>query len=214
MKFKAVFFDLDGTLVDSIPLHASSFHELLRELGLEMPLEELVPMIGQTSQQMFEEFNKRKPLGVSLEKFFEMRRTYFKKAIGEKDITFSPVFGVLSELKGKIPLALVTNSSHKTTFKITTNERLRSFFDVIVTAGDVKKPKPNPEPFELAAKKLGVPLKECVLVGDAVQDAEGAKNAGIPFIAVTTGIASKEELEKFRPFALIESLEGLIPLLL
>jgi beta-phosphoglucomutase-like phosphatase (HAD superfamily) len=112
----------------------------------------------------------------------------------------------LEELKDKTKIALATMSSRKVIDKILPEKKIRQYFDVVLTADDVTKPKPDPEVFLVSAAKLGVKPKDCIVVEDSVFGVRAAKIAEMQCIAVPSGFYSREELQKENPDLIVSSL--------
>lgn len=86
---------------------------------------------------------------------------------------------------------------------------IRRHFRVVVTALDVKKPKPFPDALLAAAEKLRVPIKECAIVGDSVVDVRAGRAAGAVTVAVLTGLFSRVQLEKEKPDLIVKDVGSL-----
>jgi len=80
------------------------------------------------------------------------------------------------------------------------------YFKAIVTALDVKKPKPYPDALLKGAERLGVPVDECAVVGDSIVDIHAGKSAGARTVAVLSGLFSRKELEREKPGLIIEDI--------
>jgi len=85
---------------------------------------------------------------------------------------------------------------------------LEGYFQIIVTAEDVHKPKPDPDIFLCTAQRIGASPKECVVVEDSIFGVEAAKAAGMSCIAVLTGAYNKKEIAKVNPDLIVDSLEN------
>jgi len=79
----------------------------------------------------------------------------------------------------------------------------------VVTALDVKKPKPFPDALQIAAERLEVKIQDCAIIGDSVVDVQAGKSAGAKTIAVLSGLFSRGELEKQRPDLIIRDINSL-----
>ena len=178
-----VLFDLDGTLVDSTEVHLYSFLDALDALG--------IPRKPGVEEQFRSEVGKRF-LDIVRDIYPELSEDMVRK-IRQKKWEFTPrylnrikvlpgVYDTLNELHGKYPLALVTSASRKFVQWVfgATNPSLGMYFDAVVSAEDVTHGKPDPEPFLLAARKLGV--DDAVVVGDTEYDRAAAIGAGFSFV--------------------------------
>jgi beta-phosphoglucomutase len=101
---------------------------------------------------------------------------------------------------------LATMSGRKVIDKLLPEKRIANCFDVVVTADDVSKPKPDPEVFLVSAAKLGVNPKDCVVVEDSVFGVRAAKEAKMRCIVIPSGAYSKDELRKENPDLIVDAL--------
>jgi len=101
---------------------------------------------------------------------------------------------------------LATMSSRKVVGKLLPEKKIEGYFDVVVTADEIVKPKPDPEVFLISAAKLGVKPEVCVVVEDSVFGVRAAKVAKMKCIAVPSGAYSREELQEENPDLMINSL--------
>jgi HAD superfamily hydrolase (TIGR01509 family) len=205
---KAVIFDWDGTLADTRKAVVQSFQKVLKEVGCRVSDEFIERLMGvgtkKTIIEAFRECHMR--LDVStLEKLAE-EKIRIQAELTTTVSLFDGVADLLEELKDKAKVALATMSSRKVIEKILPEKRIRRYFDVVLTADDVSKPKPDPEVFLVSAAKLGVKPKDCVVVEDSVFGVRAAKTAGMRCIAVPSGVYSKEELQEENPDLIVNSL--------
>ena len=119
---------------------------------------------------------------------------------------FDGAIELLEELQGRIKIALATMSSRKVVGKLLSEKRIGGYFDVVVSADEIVKPKPDPEVFFISATKLGLKPEDCVVVEDSVFGVRAAKAAKMMCIVVSSGAYSREELEEENPDLMIDSL--------
>jgi len=205
---KAVIFDWDGTLADTKKAVVKSFQKVLGEAGCGVSDEFIERLIGigtkKTIIEAFRECHMR--LDVStLEKLAE-EKIRIHAELADIVRLFDGATELLEALQGRIMIALATMSSRKVVDKLLPEKRVERYFDVVVTADDVVKPKPDPEIFLVSAAKLGVKPEDCVVVEDSIFGVRAAKAAGMRCIAVSSGVYSKEELEEENPDLMIDSL--------
>ncbi|MBU1930286.1 HAD family phosphatase [Candidatus Micrarchaeota archaeon] len=209
-KIKAILFDLDGTLIYSIPLHKKSFQLLFQEFGCSLKISEVSKYIRWSTEEIYQKLKVRERLDLDLEKFLQLRRKKYYSLISRKKLVFENRVKALKKLKKKYCLGLVTNSS-RFSMERSTTARFRKLFNPTITFSDVLRGKPNPEMLLLACKKLRVKPSECILIGDSIVDVKAAKAAGIKVLAFyhKTGASSLSELRKTKPTKLIRNLREL-----
>lgn len=174
-EVKAVLFDLDGVLIDSINAWFYVINDTLKHFGFKTisktefkkrfgaPIEEDVETlyIGKTIKEVEQTYNLK----------FKNRKSYVK--------LFPQSINILKKLKkSKLKLGIITNSPRFITSAILSHFKLKKYFDVVITTDDVKRGKPAPDMVLKACKKLGVEPKNTILVGDTNNDMVAGKNAG------------------------------------
>lgn len=195
----AILFDLDGTLADSIRLILRCYrHTMLVHLGFEPPDELWLRGIGIPLDKQLAGFAR------SDGERLAMRETYrtFQDTIHDRMVQPYPgVVEGLSALAGRqLPLAVVTSKGREMAERTLRVCGLDEHFDAIVTADDVARGKPDPEPVFTALQRLGGRRPERVLfVGDAPMDVEAGRTAGVRTAAVAWGAFSLEALLPMHP---------------
>jgi beta-phosphoglucomutase len=193
---KAVIFDFDGVLVDSEQLHYQAFDEIFRPMGVQITIREYYDrFVGMTDEELFRLIDKEKNLHLPEQR---MRELFREKAILFKHLASTKaaiIEGVPQFLKmladNKIPMAICSGALLEEIEMILKGAGLRNYFDVIVSAEQVKKGKPDPEGFLLALKLLNKKLlqtlkpKDCIVIEDSHWGLEAAKSAGMHPVAVT-----------------------------
>lgn len=213
---KAVLFDLDGTLIHSANAYFEIFKQACHKLGLKAPQWNLVMDAVNTGGDAFqhiltEEQQKNRDDWVKAVR--EEHHHIWEPLFKEKVKLVRGVKNTLVQLKSEgYLLAIVTSSSAKTLFPLN-EENLLSFFDTVVTAEDVRKKKPDPEPVLLALRRLNVEASEAVLIGDTPLDIVAGQKAGTATVAVLTGTTSKAVLEGAQPDAVLPDITYLIDFL-
>jgi len=174
-KIKAVLFDLDGVLIDSYIAWFNQFNETLKHFG-HKPIREKIfrKHWGQSTEDDVRIFMP--------ERTVDEVRQYFADHYDEymDYLTINPeARSVLKKLKNmKFKLGCVTNSHRDIVKRVLTSQNLRKFFQVIVTADDVKKPKPAPDMLLKACKLLKVAPTQTIFLGDTAIDLKAGKYAG------------------------------------
>jgi beta-phosphoglucomutase len=201
---RAIIFDFDGVLVDSEKLHLQAFNDVLSRFKIEISTQEYYEkFLGLSDRELLEFINNReKNLALT---YMQFKQLLLAKAEAFKNlaITGVPVIaGVPEFLKmlsdNKIPMAICSGALLPEIEILLKGANLREYFDVIVSAEQVKKGKPDPEGFvlalELLNKKMVTPIEpsDCIVIEDSHWGLEAAKNAGMHTIAITNSYSADQ----------------------
>lgn len=204
MALEAVIFDMDGTLVDSMPFHALAWKQFLAEYGMVVTDEELREKGHGTLYDIMPRFfgahiSRARSYELAMQKEALFRRIYepHMKALGG----VSHWLGWLKERGIKVGLGTAADFTN-TDFTIDALE-LRHFFDVLVTSDLVAEGKPSPAVYLYAAEKLAVSPENCLVFEDTFSGVAAAKAAGMAVAAITT-MHGFEEWEGHNLTAIIE----------
>jgi HAD superfamily hydrolase (TIGR01509 family) len=205
---KAVIFDWDGTLADTKKAVVQSFQKVLGKTGCRVSDEFIERRIGiGTKKTIIEAFREcRMRVDVSTLEELANEKISIQAELTDIVRLFDGVAELLEALQGRIKIGLATMSSRKVVDKLLPEKKIESYFDVVVTADEIAKPKPDPEIFLVSAAKLGVKPEDCVVVEDSVFGVRAAKAAGMRCIAVSSGVYSREELGKEKPDMIVDAL--------
>lgn len=201
MKFKAVIFDLDGTLIDSIASFYRMVVELFKGLGFDPPPRETVnDMIG-NNQSLLENVVPKhwKNRDLFIEKGRDLGYRLWKRFIKQE---LRPIPGsreVLERIKeSALPIGIVTSGSADYVAFLQEKGFLPPV-DAIITKDDLPVLKPAPEPLLECMVRLGVEPEGCIYIGDAPVDIRAGKASGVVTVAVLTGAGSQESLSAEGP---------------
>jgi len=189
-KLKAVFFDMDGVLYDSMKNHVSTWVESFRKFGLDFPPEDAYLNEGRTGAKTIElsfkkylgrEATHEEKEGIYAEKVRLMHKS-------PEAVIFPGMQNLIARLEESgVQCWVVTGSKQPSLLN-----KLENDFGVlpgrVVNGSHVKKGKPDPEPYLIALKKSSFEKEECVVVENAPLGIQAAKCAGLYTIAVNTGI--------------------------
>jgi HAD superfamily hydrolase (TIGR01509 family) len=120
---------------------------------------------------------------------------------------FDGAIELLDILRNKIPIGLASMNNRKVILNLLRKMRLTEYFQVVITADEVKHPKPCPDIFLECARVLGCSPERCVVVEDSVFGVEAARRAGMKCIALPTGAYTRRQLEKLKPDLVVSSLK-------
>ena len=194
---KAVLFDLDGVLVDSIDAWHHTYNGIIRHFGAKpIPKKEFRKIFGNTIEK-----NVKMIINIPAKEANRLAIKHFKKNMNHVDV-FPQTKDVLEKiLRSKLKIALITNTPKRILTPVLKHHKLKKYFKVIVTVDDVKKGKPAPDMALKACKLLKVKPKNTILIGDTKNDMLAGKRAG----CVTIGYKIKgdykidnlREIERF-----------------
>ncbi|MDD2799664.1 MAG: HAD-IA family hydrolase [Bacteroidales bacterium] len=213
LKLKAVLFDMDGVLFDSMPNHTLSWYQAISELGIECSRDEFYLFEGATGaytiNRLFNINYGRDASEEEKEQIYKRKTMFFNALPKAKPMPFA--FDILEKVKqaGLIPV-LVTGSGQKSLI-----DRLNIHFpgvfasDKMVTAFDVIQGKPHPEPYLKGLSKCGIKPYEAIVIENAPLGVKSAFSAGIFTIAVNTGPIDDQILLDAGANYLFDSIEQL-----
>jgi phosphoglycolate phosphatase len=191
-RFKAVVFDLDGTLVDTAPDLAATLNHVLGLVGRPaVALEEIRAMVGDGVARLIERGLAASGPPVDAETFERLRAEYvahYGAHIADASRPFPRLREILAELRGAgRALGVCTNKPLALTEKLLAALDLRRVFGAVVGGDSLPERKPDPAPLRLVLRRLGVEPAKAVMIGDSNNDLLTARAAGIPCVLVTFG---------------------------
>lgn len=209
MNIKAVIFDWDGTLVDSVEHIADSLHQAATELGF--PAREKEAYRDIIGLGMAEALDKLYP-GISREEMTAIREgygTYFFQKVTTPQNLFEGMADVIADLRASgRGCSVATGKSRKGLEPALTSSGLGSHFD-ITRCADETRSKPDPRMLEEILHFYGIEPVEAVMIGDTRYDLEMAQRIGMPSIGVEWGVHKRDVLGGFNPHAIVSSVPDL-----
>ncbi len=181
--FQAYLFDCDGTIADSMPLHYVAWKTALGEWNCEFDEDLFYAWGGKPVQQIIADLNAMQGLQMPVETVAVHKEGLYHTYLPQ----LKAVPEVLEHIEaqhGRIPFAVVSGSGRESIVKALTVLNLLEKFEVLVGAEDYKRAKPAPDPFLLAAEKLGVPPESCLVFEDTDMGIAGATAAGMVAVKV------------------------------
>ena len=182
-RCKAIIFDCDGTLVDSMPLHMKAWKEAFKILNEKFERDFLYSAKGMKETDIIELYNKNYNSNINPLKIVSVKQEYFYNHI-ESVKPIDPVVEIAKTYYGKLPLGVVSGSVKKIVHKELEVIGIFHLFKNILTADDPFKPKPDAEIFFASAKNLNVEPKDCLVFEDGDAGLKAAENAGMKTLDV------------------------------
>ena len=201
MKIKAILLDLDGTLIDSVPLIMESDNAAIQKFGFHVTHMKLRELSLLHSRDIAYFLMDKTNEVFNIYEFIEFRRKYFVNLIKKhkpKNLWFADSKYFLEDMSKNYPLAIITGS-RRIFVKEILDKKTKKFIKLVITSDDVEHKKPDIEPLEIALKKLKVKKEEVVFIGDSIQDGLMCRRLGVKFIAKLTGISTENQLRAFNP---------------
>ncbi|MDB6093679.1 MAG: beta-phosphoglucomutase family hydrolase [Verrucomicrobia bacterium] len=184
-EFAGYIFDLDGTLINTMPLHYRAWDRAMREAGLPhaLDIDHFYALGGVPTRRVAELFGEHYQLDLDPDEVFEAKEAYFTELQSEATL-IEPVVAFARKMAPTHPLAIASGGPRVIVEKSLLITGLAPLFQVVVTADDVIHGKPSPDMFLMAAQKMGVPPGQCLVFEDAEPGIKGALAAGMKVVRV------------------------------
>ena len=196
MDVKAVIFDLDGVIVSTDEYHYKAWKKIAEEQGIHFDREINERLRGVSRMEsldiILENANRNYEMNEKIE-LANIKNNYYRKLLDRLtvDDILPGVMRILKELMQKNIKVAIGSSSRNTSF-ILEKIRLQNYFDAVVDGNEIKRSKPDPEVFLLAAKKLELQPQECIVVEDADAGVEAALAGGMKVVGLGSAANNKK----------------------
>lgn len=184
-EFAGYIFDLDGTLVDTMPLHYRAWDQAMRAAGLQAPLDEelFYSLGGVPTQRVAELIAAHYGLTIDVPAVFHHKESLFGEL--QKDAKLiEPVVEIARRMSLTRPVSIASGGPREIVRRSLALSGLASLFAVVVTLEDVAHGKPAPDMFLLAARRMGVAPERCLVFEDAEPGMRAAEAAGMRWVRV------------------------------
>ena len=211
MRFKAVLFDFDGTLIDSTRLIIESYHHTMRiHRGTTLPDSEWIAGLGTPLRVQFRRFTDDP---AEVQRMIETYREWNLAHHDEMVRAFPGAVDAVTGLKANgAQLGIVTSKNRHGVERGLTLCGFDGLFDEIVTSDDLEASKPDPAPVLAALARLDVPALSALFVGDSPHDIAAGRDAGTRTAACLWGPFERDTLAAERPDYWLNSFRELVPL--
>jgi phosphoglycolate phosphatase len=195
-RFRAVIFDVDGTMFDTLPSLACAASSVLMNAGLsEIRNHHLRPALNEGLRPMFRKAIALQPKSVDQATAAELETKYLAQYMQQWLLTAPPYAHLQDALSAfdmlGVKLGVCTNRDRASTELLLAHAGITNLFDTVVGMGDAPRPKPAADPLLLALERMGVSAAETLFIGDSNMDASCARLAQVRFAAHLGGYASQ-----------------------
>ena len=192
---KVAIFDVDGTLLDSVDLHAKAWHEAMVRFGHEVSFQQARSQIGKGGDKLIPMFlseDEQRDHGKELDSW---RSEHFKTKYLPLVRPFSAVPDLLQRSRDAgLRISIASSAKKDELEQYMDIAGIQTLVDEIVSSDDVKQSKPAPDIFEAVLDKLAIDGRDAVAIGDTPYDAEAARKAGIRTIGLLCGGFTEDDL--------------------
>lgn len=183
MKYKALIFDCDGTLADSMPAHFRAWGATLPRYGLHLPEDRFYALGGVPTARIVQMLSKEAGVAADPHAVSSEKEAYFHAHLHNIQ-PIEPVLAIARQYHGRLPMAVATGSLRHTAVPTLKQINALHLFDTLVCTEDVKNPKPAPDIYLEAARRLGIAPQHCCVYEDTETGIQGATAAGMDVVDV------------------------------
>ncbi len=198
-----VLFDWDGTLLNSYEADTAAYLAMFRKMGIPWGIEELEQHYSPNWYLVY------RAAKLPRSRWDDADRAWREQYAHHKPRLLAGARRVLTRLRTRHELGLVTSGDRERVARQLREFRLTEVFAARVCGGDTLRKKPHPEPLRLALRHMELEARHCLYVGDAPEDLEMARRAGVRAIAVLGPFPTEKRLRSAKPEFLLESIEEL-----
>lgn len=181
--FKAYLFDCDGTIADSMPLHYIAWSKALSEWNCEFSEDTFYAWGGMPVAEIISTLNANHGLNMPVEAVAKRKEQLYYEILPQLQAV-PEVLEHIEASHGQIPFAVVSGSTRDSVTASLEALKILDRFDTLVCAGDYARSKPDPEPFLIAAARLGKTPADCLVFEDTEMGIQAATAAGMASVRV------------------------------
>jgi len=194
---KAVIFDMDGVVVKTGSIHHVAEMKVLKDIGIDITLEEVEFYAGVAAEVYFKDILKKYKKTVNLKELIKKKYKIVYDILKDGVPVIPGALELIQSLKkNQIKIALASGSPREFVNFVVSKLNLKKVFDAVISLGEITNSKPNPEIFLLAAKRMNIDSKDCLVIEDAHLGVLAAKNAGMKCIGFINKDSGDQDLSK------------------
>ena len=182
-EFDAYLFDCDGTVVDSMPLHYLAWRRALDAWSCDFPEELFYAWGGRPVEEILADLSKSQGIALPVAETAHIKEGYFQQALPELTAV-AEVLEHIEHTHGRIPFAIVSGGGRESVVRSLAQLGLLDRFETLVCAEDYRQAKPHPEPYLMAAQRLGIAPERCLVFEDTQLGVDAAIAAGMSWVKV------------------------------
>lgn len=183
LTFAGYIFDCDGTLTDNMHLHFEAWMAALEPFGVPFTAAMHRSWGGMPNAAIVRRLSEQFGVSLDASEIIRRKNEHYQKIV-HRVRPLEPVVKLVHELHGKARLAVASGGKRESVLATLRVLGLENTFDAIVTAEDYALGKPAPDPFLIAAERLGVPPEQCLVIEDSPTGEEAARRAGMAVVLV------------------------------
>lgn len=190
MEPEGLIFDCDGTLVDTMPIHFKAWSITTKKYGLIFPEDRFYALGGVSPFEVLRILSSEQGIKINFEAVTREKESLYMQLISEaKEIP--EVMKIVRANYGKKPMAVASGGTSETVVGILNHCSIQQYFDIIVTSEDVENPKPAPDTFLEAARRMNVAPEKCQAYEDADMGIKAIIAAGMEAVDIRLMLNNK-----------------------
>lgn len=190
---KGVIFDRDGVLIDTEEINVNSVIKIFGKQNVTLDDKDMITITATNPRDSFPKLIKKYKLNVDVNELIKQHKQMYMRQFNKQVKLNYGVKSILKYLKSNnLKIALTTSSSKQGAYHVLEKFKIKQYFDVIITADDVTKRKPNPMPYNLTIKQLGLKKNELIVIEDSDQGVKAALGAELRVIAINKSYSNHD----------------------